>query len=270
MSQPDSALDEKRVYAESRDATVAYLASDLGVTRVSVSGDQVGRVSLSHRSAARDVAGADGRLLVATENDVLVGTREGFESTGFGPALAVGIGHSPLAAGPDGHVARLVGDSWQQIGTISDVRAIDGHFVAADSGVYRVTDSDLSALGLDGVRDVAAIGPYAATDGGLFRRSNGAWTGERHEPCSVVAAAGARAHVVADGTLRERGSDGWVPCVLPTADTVVDVAYGEATYAVTADGTFLVDAESAVAADGQGGWRTRALGIPAVVSIAVP
>lgn len=270
MSRPDSALDEKRVYAESRDATLAYLASDLGVTRVSVSGDQVGRVGLVHRSSARDVAGADGRLFVATEDDVLAWTREGFESTGFGPALAVGIGNTPLAAGPDGLVARLLGDAWSQVGTLSAVRAIDGHLVAADSGVYRVTDGDLTPLGLDGVRDVAASGPFAATEGGLFRRVNGTWTGERHEPCSVVAADGARAHVVADGTILERGSNGWIPCDVPTATTVVDVAYGDATYGVTADGTFLIGAEAAVAADGQGGWRARALGIPSVGGIAVP
>lgn len=285
MSEGDVALDEKRIYGETREVTVTYVAGELGVTRVAVSGDRVGRVGLVHRGAARDVAGGDGQLLVATDADALVGTGDGFEPTGFGPAAAVGVGRDLLAAAPDGRVARLVGDDWHAVGTVEDPRAFDADYLAAGSGVFRAGTDGLEALGAAGVRDVAAAGATgaasatsgagsalrAATDDGLFRLdADGRWTVEREEACEVVAAADDRAHLVAAGTLFERRDGEWVACQLPADGEVVDVAYGEAPYAVTADGTFLIDAAPGQAPDGAGGWRGRALGVPGVAGIAVP
>jgi hypothetical protein len=54
------------------------------------------------------------------------------------------------------------------------------------------------------------------------------------------------------------------------AEPVADVAYGEGTYAVTVDGTFLVDAEPASTPDGTAGWHHRALGVTGVSALAVP
>jgi len=127
VSQDDISLDEKRIYGEARDATVAYVASGLGLARVAIAGDQVGRVGLVHQGTVRDVAGADGQLLVATPEDVLVGTGEGFTGTAFGPAVAVGVGGDRLlAADADGRVAHLAGDRWETLGTVDDPRRFDG------------------------------------------------------------------------------------------------------------------------------------------------
>lgn len=271
MTGEDVSLDEKRVYGERREATAVYAATGLGLARVAVSGDRAGRIELVRRGTMRDVAGADGRLLVATPEDVLVGTAEGFEPTGFGPAVAVGVGADLLvAADPDGRIARLVGDDWQDVGTVDGPRRFDGAFLATAGGVARVDSDGLDRLGLDGVRDVAAAGPYAATDGGLYRLDDGEWTTARDGAAELVAADAERAHVVAGDALYEREGDAWVRRDLPVAGRVADVAYGEATYAATADGTFLVDAPPDATPDGGGGWRHRALGLPDVASVAVP
>ncbi|MHB9287497.1 hypothetical protein ACKVMT_10735 [Halobacteriales archaeon Cl-PHB] len=269
MSQEDIALDEKRIYGAKRDETIAFVGSDVGLTRVTVSGDQVGRFSLERRDAIRDVAGADGRLLVATGSDVLVGTSEGFEPTAFGPADAVGIDEgAPIAAGPDGTVACLVGNEWESLGELPEVRAIDGPYVAATDGLARVVGDNLEHLGLDDVNDVAAAGPYAATADGLFAGSDG-WVVDLQGPFRVVAADAGRAHAVGDAHWVRRDGE-WVTTTVPTTDPVVDLAFGESTYGVTETGTFLIEADPTVTADGAGGWRSRALGVGTVTGLAVP
>src|SRR6056297_146374 len=96
-------IDEKRVYDASEGPTPVYVVGDLGVTRVDTSDDLVGEFGLARRCSARDAAGRDGRLAVATDEDVLVGVfgeseseRGGesveFEALGVGPATAVGLG----------------------------------------------------------------------------------------------------------------------------------------------------------------------------------
>lgn len=237
MSQEGDAVDEKRIYGETRDATAAYVASETGLARVEVSGDRVGRISLVDTKPARDVAGAAGRLLVAGDEDVLVGTDGGLDATGFGPAAAVGATTGRLlAARPDGRVATLEGNDWRMLGTAEAPRRFDGAYLASGEGVCRVVDDGLESLGLDDVRDVAAAGPYAATGDRLYGFAEGDW------------------RTVRDGA----------------AERVADVAYGEATYAVTVDGTVLVDADPATTPDGTGGWRHRALGLAGVAALAVP
>lgn len=281
MSQEDIALDEKRVYAETRDVTVVYVGSTPGLARVTVSGDQTGRMSLVYSGAVTDVAGDQGSLLVATDDDVLIGTGDGFEQTGFGPAVAVGVGADLLlAASPDGEVARLSGDEWVSLGNVEEPRRFDGPYLATAEGVVRADpDADtLERLGLGDVWDVAGAGPYAATDEGLQRLTDsGEWITDREDGCSVVAAredgpdGRGRAHVVtADGGLFERAGEEWVPCDQSVEAPVADVAYGEATYAVTGDGTFLVDADPETTPDGERGWRRRSLGLPGVTAVAVP
>jgi len=278
-SDDDIALDEKRMYGGKRPETTVYVAGGMGLTRVAVAGDQVGRFELASRDPVRDVAGGNGRLLVATEEDVLVGTGEAFEPTGFGPATAVGLnGARPLAAAPDGEVALLRGDEWEPVGAVSEPRAIDGGLLAAGDGVYRVTagEGDVdghAGSGLELLRegpatDVAAAGSYAACPDGLYelpdqRLRDGAHTAVAAE------AAGERAHAVADGDLFAR-RDGWGRCTLPVDESVVDIAYGESVYAVTGVGSLLVDADPEQTPDGHGGWRSRALGVREVRRLAVP
>jgi len=108
-------IDEKRVYDASEGPTPVFVAGDFGVARVDTSADLVGEFGLAHRCSARDAAGRDSRLAVATDEDVLVGvfgatdaddgTDEtgdesndeaiDFESLGVGPAEAVGLGDWP-------------------------------------------------------------------------------------------------------------------------------------------------------------------------------
>lgn len=271
----DIALDEKRVYGETRAETVVYVAGGMGLTRVAVAGDQVGRFELALRDPVRDVAGRDGRLLVATDEDVLVGTGEAFEPTGFGPAAAVGLasgdadtGPRPLAAAPDGEVALLRGDEWDPVGAVRDPRAVDGDLLAADDGVYRVDAGGLDRLRAGAAADVAAAGPYAACPDGLYGLPDRRLRAGEHTAVAADTRWG-RAHAVADGDLFTR-RDGWERADAPTDEPVVDVAYGESVYAVTAAGTLLVDADPEQTPDGRGGWRSRALGVREVRRLAVP
>lgn len=271
MTEEDIALDEKRLYGEKRDTTVAFVASETGLGRVEVSGDQVGRISLVAAEPVRDVAGADGRLLVAGAEDVHVWDDGDLAPTGFGPVAAVGAtADRLLATGPDGHVAELAGDDWQRIGTVDDPRRMDGDYLATGDGVVRVREDDLGYVGLSGVRDVAAAGPFAATAEGVYGQERGEWRTARADPAERVTASAERVHVIDDGTLYD-GRDGtWTRCQLPVDEPVADVAYGEAPYAVTVDGTFLVDADPETTPDGSGGWRYRAIGVRGTTAIGVP
>lgn len=270
MSEEDIALDEKRIYGEKRETTVAYVASETGLARVEVSGDQVGRISLVQAEPVSDVAGAAGRLLVAAE-DVHVGDHGDLAATGFGTAAAVGATPDRLlAVSSDGHVAELTGDDWRRIGTVDDPRRMDGTYLATGDGVVRVREDDLGYAGLSRVRDVADAGPYAATAEGVYGQDRGEWRTARGEPAERVAASAERLHVVDDGTLYDGRDGAWTVCTLPVDEPVADVAYGEVPYAVTVDGTFLVDADPETTPDGSGGWRHRSLGLHGVTALAVP
>ncbi|QLH80694.1 HVO_0234 family beta-propeller protein [Halosimplex pelagicum] len=266
-----SAIEEKRMYGDRREETVAYLATAQGVATVRVSGDQVGRFGLAHRTDARDVATVDGAVVVATDEDALVGPEE-FEPLGFGPAVAVGTdrGDDVLAADESGRVARYRDGEWTDLGTVDDARAVADGFVAAADGVHRVDGDALATAGLEGVRDVAVADgvPLAATDDGLYRLGNG-WLRERDGAFRAVAAGGGHAHAATADEFVERDGEAWTDVDLPVEGSVVDAGYGECVYAVTADGTFLVGADPETTADGAGGWRSRSLGLPGVAALAV-
>jgi len=276
MSDDDISLSEKRMYGATRPETHAYVASGLGVTRVETAGGQIGRFSLSHRCAARDIAGANGEIAVATDASVLISTADGFAPTGFGPATAVGYDSEGLVAAGERRVARYADDEWWEIGEVDDVRAIDDDLVAAADGVYGLPGC--AYLGLYDAADVT--GPFAATADGLYKRDSQEgtvgprenWAVVRSGAHSVVASDGDRVHTADADTLYEladRGDANWQPCDLPVRERVVDVTYGDETYAITEDGTFLVDSEADATADGRGGWRGRSLGLPEVVGVAV-
>ncbi|MDQ2073788.1 HVO_0234 family beta-propeller protein [Haloarcula sp. NS06] len=269
MSDDDIALSEKRMYGAKRPETHAYVASGLGVTRVETAGGQIGRFSLSERCNARDVAGASGEVAVATDEDVLVLTDDGFVSTGFGPATAVGYDGDGLLAAGDGRVARYDDGEWTDIGSVDDVRAIDGDRLAAADGVYALPSLD--RLGLVDVADVS--GDYAATESGLYRyegeSADSEWIEVRSGRHMAVASDGEQVHAAAVDGLYELTDGSWEPCALPVDERVMDVTHGDDTYAITENGTFLVATAAEATADGQGGWRQRSLGVPDVVGVAV-
>lgn len=257
---------EKRVYGERTGRRASYVGGADGLVRVAVSGDRVGGFALRDDRSVRDVAAGpvgDGDNacgpVVATDGDVLAGPD--LRSVDFGPAVAVGVDGEPVAAGPAGRVARLVDGDWRDLGTVADVRAIDGGLLAAAGGIFRL---DGTHVGLSDALDVAAAGPYAATADGLYRLGNG-WRAVREGVCRAVAAAGDRTLVATDGglTVRDGDGDGWQVADLPVDETVVDVALGEAAYAVTADGQFLASAA------GREPWRATPLGVTGVTALSV-
>lgn len=254
-----SSIEEKRVYAERTGETTVYLASDLGVVRVSVSEDMIGSFGIEHRCTALDLA-ACGGLAVATDEDVLL---DG-EPTDFGPAVAVGGTERPIAAGPEGRIGRYDGDEWTEIGTLEDVRAADGDLLATGEGVYRAGDA-LTHVGLSGTTDVSTRGvPLAATDSGLYRLGNG-WmreveggfarvTADRESPPGELG----RACAIRDGHLLVYEGE-WHEHETPEA--LAAVAVGEAIYGATSDGTLFVDAGD--------GWRSQPLGASGVRAMLV-
>lgn len=260
-------IDEKRVYADRTGKRDVHVATDAGVATVEVSAAQVGGFGLAHRCTARDVATGHGLLVVATDEDVLVG--ESFEPSGFGPAVAVTVDPdgAPIAAGPDGRVARLDEDGWAPIATIEDVRSLSGVLVAAADGVHRLQVAARTSMyvGLEDARDAAtADAPLAATGDGLYRLGNG-WLAERDGEFDVVTgtAGEPRAHAATSDALFGYWGDGWRELDPPVEESVVDVDYGECVYAITADGTFLAfDPETAT-------WTAQPLGLPGASGLAV-
>ncbi len=275
----DISLEEKRVYEDTRAETAAFIASDMGLTRVEIAGDQIGRFGLVVEDPATSVAGDGGTLVVGTTEDVLVGSGDDeFVETGFGEATVVGIDDgTPLAVGPDGTVARLSGDEWVTVGAVTGPRRMDGNLLATGDGVVRVEHDCIDLGGGPDVRDVAAAedSAYAAAADGLL-----AYDGEFERvaggDCTLVAVGAGDGEGTADvnaisedGLLTHREGD-WHAESLPADTAFADLAVGESLYAVTADGTLFVHADAAVTPDGQGGWRSRALGVRHVVGLAVP
>lgn len=273
MSEDAITLDEKRMYGETRPETHAYVASGLGLTRVETAGGQIGRFTLEHRCDPRDIAGANGEIAVATDDAVLVATADGFAATGFGPATAVGYDDAGLVATGEDRVARYDGGEWWEMGSVADVRALSADLLAAAGGVYGLPGC--AYLGLHDAADVA--GPFAATADGLYERDPQAgtvgarenWAAVRSGAHGAVATDGERVHAADADSLVERRDGDWRDCDLPVRERVVDVTHGKAVYAVTEDGTVLVETVDEATADGRGGWRSRSLGLPEVVGVAV-
>ncbi|PSP77179.1 hypothetical protein BRC81_10345 [Halobacteriales archaeon QS_1_68_20] len=283
-----SDLAADRIYDDRTGKQDVYVASGQGVAVVEVS-HRVGRFRLDRRCTARDVAAADGLVAVATDEDVLLldradesdaesgGEAPGDESaeyveTGFGPASAVGFDEGALVAAGDDEfdIGRLLHPredptEWLTVADVdAPVRAIDGPLLAADDGVYQLTADEIADVGLDDARDVAAVGPFAATGDGCYRLGPG-WTRDLEDAFDVVAAASsdgelALAHAATADALY--AFDGEWDEREVAESPVADVAYGATTYAVTADGTFL--------ADGGDRWERRSLGLRDVVAVAVP
>lgn len=263
-----STLAEKRLYSGNAGERTAYLATGTGVIAVSTSDDHIGGFGIEHRCTARDLAVADGRLAVATDEAVLLAGEEGYESTGFGPAVAVGFDGDGdlLAADPEDRIARRDG-GWTTVGTLdTEINGIDGDLLATAEGVYRAGETDLQSVGLDTVADVSASGvPLAATDDGLYRLGNG-WMNEIDGAFRAVSAPPAdpgvldRACGATDDELFVYADSEWADAEF-SGSGIADVAVAEPVYAVTADGTFFVNAGE--------GWRSQVLGIGGVAAMTV-
>ncbi|PSP97765.1 hypothetical protein BRC89_10160 [Halobacteriales archaeon QS_4_70_19] len=281
MSDDDISIDEKRVYGAKTGTTAVFVATGVGLARVELSDDRVGEFGLVHRGGIHDVAGSNGQLAVAAEDDVRLGIGDTFRPTGFGTATAVGWHDGALHAAADGRVARFAPDGdpthgdlsdpvpgrWTTCCEVGEVRAIVDDTVAAADGLFRL---DGDHLGLTDARDVAPAVPLAATGDGLYYLGNGWMDALPGDVRAVAAAPDGRAHAATPDALHVRapGSDGygpdaWTEVDLPTPRHVVDVDYGPGvTYVVTAEGTVLANAGN--------GWRDRSLGLPDARRLAVP
>jgi hypothetical protein len=252
----DISLSEKRVYGDTDGSTTAFVASDIGLVRVSVSDDIVGEFSLERRGPTTAVAAADGRVAIGTSEDVLVAADGGFHETGFGPATAVGY-HEGLVAAGGGRVARYDG-TWTTLAELNGVRAIDGPMLAAESGVHRL---DGTHVGLEDAHDVSSTGaPLAATASGLYYLANG-WMQALDGAFTTVSGDGEVAHAATADALYACAEPSWRAVDLPVDGAVVDIAYGEGTYAVTESGEVLASVGD--------GWRHRSVGVTGVTGLAV-
>jgi hypothetical protein len=257
MTDEDISIAEKRVYGDAGGAATLLVASEIGLVRVTVSDDIVGEFSLERRGPVTDVAADDGRLAIATPEEVHVATEDGFRETGFGSATAITY-HDGLVAAGEGRLARHDG-TWTTLSELRGVRSIAGRLVAAESGIHHL---DGTRLGLDDAFDVSASGtPLAATDSGLYRLANG-WVRALEGSFSVVVGDGTRGHAATADSFHERGEGGeWTLVELPLEEPVVDVAHGTGSYAVTEAGTVLASVGD--------GWRHRSIGVTGVTGLAV-
>ncbi|WP_158855323.1 hypothetical protein [Halorhabdus sp. CUG00001] len=263
-------MAEDRIYADRRGKSDVYVGAGLGVTLVAISDDRVGRFRLLRRGHVHGVAAGDSQVTIATDEGVFRASHgeDTFEDLGFGLAVAVGLDDGPIAASPDGDLARYDGQDWETLGQIADVQAIDGAWVGAPDGAYRLTESSVEQTGLSGVRDVAAGDiPLAATDNGLYAYADGNWAREHDGAFTAVATDGTRAHAVGETGLVERRDGAWHGRSLPVDESLVDVEYAQGPVVVTAAGTMLVDPPAAK--DGATGWRSRSLGLADVTGLAV-
>jgi hypothetical protein len=267
-----STIEEKRVFGDRSGDTTVYLATGSGVVRVSVADDRIGEFALEERCTARDLAAVGDALAVATSEDVLF---DG-EPTGFGPAVAVGGTDAPIAAGPDGRVARYRvgadgdgdhGGEWTDLGSVAEIRAIDGDLLATAGGIYRA-GSGLQYVGLEDANDVSTPGvPLAASSGGLYRLGNG-WMSVEEGRFDLVSAdrrsePGTLGRACAVGgdrlSVHDPDTEEWHEREPPASPAAV--AVGEALYLATEGGRLFVDAGD--------GWRSQTLGLGGVKAMVV-
>lgn len=280
----DDASEERRLFEQRHEATVAFVASELGIARVELAGDRVGGFSLARQCTATAVGASGDTVAVGTDEDVLVSTGGEFVATGFGPATAVGVtDESVVAATPDGAVGRLDGpefasSAWTTLDKVEEPRRFDGALLATGEGVYRL-DAGLTRLGLDDVHDVATTadesnsGPFTATATGVYRHADGDWVRERDGSVQCVGAGDEYVHAVDGEGLLERDPEttdrAWHRRRLPDGVSLVDIAHGETLYGVTADGQVVLDVAPELTSDGQGGWGSQSVGLRGVVGLAV-
>lgn len=301
----DDASAERRLFGDRRDTFEAIIASELGVGRASLAADRVGEVGIERRCRATCVTASENRIVAGTETGVIIDEGDGFEQLGQSFEVAAVGSRDPgtrnlVAATADDQVCVWSSSGgWDEIGTVDSPGRFCGSFLAADDGVYRVSES-LEFLGLDSAHDVAVAGErdgaiepsevtarciFTATDDGLFRYSgestDATWEREHDRASMVVVAAGDRVHAVDDEGVLERDDGHWERIATPVRP--VDLDYGDRLVGITGDGTLLLEAgdkEQTVGSneqadssneqeDGLKQWRTHSLGLRGVAELAV-
>lgn len=105
----DDASDERRLFGEKREETVALLASELGIVRVELAGDRVGGFGFAGRCHATSVT-ADGTFLVAADPET---TSDGQVAGGRNPSESPASPSVPSPTGND-NVLLLSGTASRQ------------------------------------------------------------------------------------------------------------------------------------------------------------
>jgi hypothetical protein len=275
----DDASDERRLFEERYEETIAYVASEMGIVRVEVARDRVGGFGLVERCTANSIAADAGTVVVGTDEDVRVHTvgSDSFRSLGFDNATAVGIVDGTIyAAGSEGRTGRLPGisepdspEQWERPGEVDGPRRFDGDLLATDSGVFRVGTGIEQVGELVNVTDVARVedgasGMFAGTSDGLYELTDG-WERTLERPVDRVLADGSNAWVLtADGTILRRECQSWTSLDTPGSFSVVDIAHGGSLYAVTDDGKLHVAADADMTSNGHEGWRSQRIGVSGV------
>lgn len=182
----------------------------------------------------------------------------------------------PLVGASDG-VYRFTPDSILDVG-LDDVRDVsaDGVALAATGdGLFRLGNGWLREL--DGPVDVVGGTDRPAGDGALpsedaplarahaaagdqfygYRRDAAAGVGTEGDEAGEETTTAPEGEIVPPAV----AARSWHERATPE-EPVVAVAYGERTYAITADGTLLLD--------GAEGWETQALGLPSPAALATP
>jgi hypothetical protein len=280
-------IAEKRVYDDATGTIAVAVAGDTGLAIAAISGDIVGEFGLALRRPIADLAVLpDGRLALATEEDVLVvpvpeptaslaAVPEPIVTDrGAGTVVSatadrlIAAGHGEIASRPVETLDDPACDWTVHDAPAGTVQSSDGPLVATDGGVLRVDQTGLSTLGLDGARDVAAGRvTLAGTDHGAYRLDD-EWHQQFDAATSVVTAGPERAHAVTANKVHAFDRTGWTDIDWPLDTPPVDLAYATpttsdqpVTIALGETGTLLVDAGD--------GWRRRALGLRGVQACAV-
>lgn len=289
-------LAEKRVYGDRSGATTAFVAAETGLVAASVSGTNVGEFSMPYRGPVRDVlatargpviatpdgvyrsTSADDRSIDAGDVSTTAGDGTGgprssaaFERIGAAPAVAIGLAGGHLLVGrEDGTLLGVARDRWptatdpeaRSIGTLPEIRSIDGRLVATPAGVYRVdpgaiqtddrpgsnrVESDRGStgaeadpkptnVGLEAVNDVFGHGmPVAATDDGLYVLGNG-WMDVLEGRFDLVAGDGhGGTHTAGEPGFFEQTDDGWSERSPPIDGSIAALAHGDGRLAVVTD-----------------------------------
>lgn len=189
-------------------------------------------------------------------------------------AVAIGLlGDGLLIGGEDGTIYRLPRERWTgeardstqhvvELGTVGEIRSIDGPLIAAADGVYRI-DGGLTYVGLDDANDVLGRGtPIAATDDGLYVLGNG-WMDAVSGRFDRVAGDGhGTVHAAGEAGLFVKTGDRWERDSLSIDGRIAAIAHGGGRLAaVTTDGQLHV-------ADGTDRDR-RHLGVSGVRAVAI-
>lgn len=284
-------LTEKRVFGSKHGTTEVFVASETGLLGVTVSADKIGEFGLAIRGETTAVAAGNEGILAGTAQGIQYSPTADSESTAqsrdfvdvgtdfgdqivdltWGPAGPVAVTATQVwvpTDWPPATGAAVDPDvAWEPVGgdEPNEIRAVSGSLVAANDGIYQLTDGGLDHVGLTAARDVAAHGtPLAATDDGLFSLANG-WQLVASGAFRRVGSDGhGHAHALGESVIKPStaGIDEWVDDELPVDSSAVDVDYGGGVVAaITENGTLCLSVGD--------GWRQQLLGVQGATGVAV-